>query len=408
MNDESDDELPSNWEEAKTTDGRIFYINHQTQITQWEHPVTNKVKIIPKELPFGWKEIIEKNGNVFYVDEKNKICTTSDPRLAFTKDATTQDSSTQYGHQSNALQILYGIDLSNKTAIITGANTGIGFEIARSLAKHGCQVILACRNMTKGEAACSKILKEQENANVSCRKLDLCSLRNVKQFAEQYRQECLPLHFLILNAGVLNPKFKLTEDGYEEMFQVNYMSQAYLTFGLIQSMLTTNTNSLPRVIAISCESHRVESPGISMLNGIISDRLSPRSSNHFDHLIAYGQSKLCLIMFIAEFRRNYPQIYSVACHPGNAINTDLTRNSYLYRFLVTIARPFSKSLQQAAATPIFCTIMQCVLNEPTIYYNNCYEGSPSSFIYNIKLTEDLWIQTQTMIESAFKKQPLIV
>ncbi|CAF4398471.1 unnamed protein product, partial [Rotaria magnacalcarata] len=63
----------------------------------------------------------------------------------------TKDSSSNFGHQSNALQILYGIDLTNKTAIVTGANTGIGFEIARSLAKHGCQVILACRNMAKGE-----------------------------------------------------------------------------------------------------------------------------------------------------------------------------------------------------------------------------------------------------------------
>ena len=63
---------------------------------------------------------------------------------------------------------------------------------------------------------------------------------------------------LILNAGVLNPNFKLTEDGYEEMFQVNYMSQAYLTFGLIASMLNTKTDSPPRIIAISCESHRME------------------------------------------------------------------------------------------------------------------------------------------------------
>ncbi len=68
-----------------------------------------------------------------------------------------------------------------------------------------------------------------------------------------------PLDLLILNAGVLNPTFKLTEDGYEEMFQVNYLSHMYLTFGLIPSMLTTKTDdSPPRVIAISCESHRVE------------------------------------------------------------------------------------------------------------------------------------------------------
>ncbi|CAF0755651.1 unnamed protein product [Adineta steineri] len=403
MNEKTDNELPANWEAGKTSDGRVFYIDHHTQKTQWEHPITKQIQFIPKELPTGWKEVVEKNGNVVYVDEKNKCFTTGDPQLMFKK-----ESSTNYGHQSSALQILYGIDLSNKTAIVTGANTGIGFEITRSLAKHGCQVILACRNMTKGEAACSKIRKELENANVSCRKLDLCSLRDVKQFAEQYRQERLPLHILVLNAGILNVKFRLTEDGYEEMFQVNYLSQAYLAFGLLAPMLATKTDSPPRIIAISCESHRVESPGISILNGIITDRLSPRSPQYFDHLLAYGQSKLCLIMFIAAFRRNQPQVYAVSCHPGNAINSELTRNSYAYQFLVLLTRPFAKSLQQAAATPIFCTIMKHILNEPTVYYNNCDEGSPSSFVYNIKLIDDLWIQTQTMIELAFKKQPLII
>lgn len=408
MSDESDDELPANWQRAKANDGRVFYINHQTQQTQWDHPITGQVKVISKDLPYGWKEVVDQNGGVYYVDELNHRSTTSDPRLAFPKDATTKDSSQTYGHQSNALQILYGTDLSNKTAIVTGANSGIGFEIARSLAKHGCQVILACRTVTKGEAACAKILKENKNANVSCRQLDLCSLRNVKQFAEQYRQESLPLHYLILNAGILNADFRLTEDGYEEMFQVNYLSQVYLSVGLMSSLISTKTDRPPRIIAISCESHRVDTPGISMSNGILVDRLSPRSPKDFDHLLAYGQSKLCLIMFISEFRRNYPLIYSVACHPGNAINSNLTRNSYLYQFLVLLARPFTKSMQQAAATPVYCTIMQSVLREQTVYYNNCFEGSPSSFVYNQKLTEDLWIKTQTMIELAFKKQPLIV
>ena len=67
-----------------------------------------------------------------------------------------------------------------------------------------------------------------------------------------------PLHLLILNAGVLNTTFKLTEDGYEEMFQVNYLSQVYLALGLIISMLVTKADSPPRIVAISCESHRVQ------------------------------------------------------------------------------------------------------------------------------------------------------
>ncbi|CAF1510627.1 unnamed protein product [Adineta ricciae] len=397
MTDISDnDELPTGWQIGQTSDGRVFYINHQTQKTQWEHPITKKVKVLPKESG-------EKKTNIVFFDEQQKRSATLDLRQTSTKDL---DPS--FGHQSNALQILYGTDLANKTAVVTGANSGIGFEIARSLAKHGCQVILACRNLTKGEAACSKIRTEKEDANISCRKLDLCSLRGVKQFVEQYRQEALPLHLLILNAGVLNTTFKLTEDGYEEMFQVNYLAQTYLAAGLLSSMLVTKSDQPPRIIAISCESHRVESPGISTINGIATDRLSPRSPHHFDHLLSYGQSKLCLIMFIAEFRRNYPQIYSVACHPGNAINSNLTRDSYFYQFLVLLTRPFSKSLQQAAATPIYCAITNRVLKEPTIYYNNCDEGCPSTFVYNHKLTEDLWIQTQSLIELAFRKQPLTV
>ncbi|CAF0904983.1 unnamed protein product [Didymodactylos carnosus] len=235
-----------------------------------------------------------------------------DPRVMFQQDATTQDMTATYSHQSTALQILYGKDLSHKTAVVTGGTTGIGYEIARSLAKHGCQVIIGCRHLSKGEAACKKIRQEQKNINISCRELDLCSLRSVKQFGEKYRQDRLPLHLLILNAGVLKTKFNLTEDGNEEMFQVNYLAQVYLTLSLISVLLTTESKTPPRVVAVSCEAHRVESPGISVTDGIKVDRLSPRSPAYFDHLLAYGQSKLCLIMFIAEFRRNYPPKHIVS------------------------------------------------------------------------------------------------
>ena len=115
-----------------------------------------------------------------------------------------------------------------------------------------------CKRRKKKTSAVYYSFCFQKTAKVSCRQLDLCSLRNVKQFAEQYRQESLPLHYLILNAGILNSDFRLTEDGFEEMFQVNYLAQAYLTFRLILPMTSTKTNRPPRIIAISCESHRVE------------------------------------------------------------------------------------------------------------------------------------------------------
>ncbi|CAF1586140.1 unnamed protein product, partial [Didymodactylos carnosus] len=145
-----------------------------------------------------------------------------------------------------------------------------------------------------------------KNIDISCRELNLCSLRSVKQFSEKYRQDRLPLHLLILNAGILKTKLDLTEDGNEEMFQVNYLAQVYLTMSLLPSLLTTKSKGPTRVVAVSCEAHRVESPGISTVDGIKIERLNSRSPAYFDHLLAYGQSKLCLIMFIAELKRNYP------------------------------------------------------------------------------------------------------
>lgn len=146
-------------------------------------------------MPVGWEKKIEENtGKIIFVDHQNQMTTYSDPRLAFAVEEAEQNVGEvrqRFDASSTALQVLHGRDLNGKLAIITGANTGIGFETARSLALHGCEVIMAGRNKKLTEEAIEKISLEKPLAGSKCRfvELDLASLRSVKEFIAQIKRD---------------------------------------------------------------------------------------------------------------------------------------------------------------------------------------------------------------------------
>ena len=252
---DSEDELPPGWEERVTTEGKVYYANHETQDTQWKHPVTGKKKLVKGELPYGWERKVKEDGTVYFADHVNHKTTYTDPRLAFAEEVkdTPLDFRQKFDGSSTALQILQGRDLSGRFVLITGANCGIGFETARSLALHGATVVMACRNMDSAREKRSEILKERPEATIEILHLDLTSLKSVKEMADIYLDKGWPLHILILNAGVFGLGFSVTDDGYETTFQVNHLAQFYLTRLLTKRMV----DSAPaRIVVVSSESHR--------------------------------------------------------------------------------------------------------------------------------------------------------
>lgn len=159
----------------------------------------------------------------------------------------------RFDANSTAFQILHGQDLSGKVAVITGANTGIGFETARSLAYFGCKVLMACRSKSKTEQAIEKIRLERNSAGERCSyiPLDLCSIQSVKRAADLIKTHVDHIDMLILNAAVFALPHTNTEDGLETIFQVCHLSHFYLC-ELLEDCLRNNS----RVIVVSSESHR--------------------------------------------------------------------------------------------------------------------------------------------------------
>jgi len=216
-------------------------------------------------------------------------------------------------------------DQSGRIAIVTGANTGIGFETAAALAAKNATVVLACRNRQKAEDAMEKIRERTPNSKLEFIELDLASLASVERFAETFRASHDRLDLLINNAGVMIPPFGKTEDGFELQFGCNHLGHFALT-GRLLDLIEATPDS--RVVTVSSMAHRQGKMDFDNLNAEKGYRAMP----------AYGQSKLANLLFTFELQKRLEergsQVLATASHPGWT-GTDLQRHSGLFRFLNT-------------------------------------------------------------------------
>jgi NAD(P)-dependent dehydrogenase (short-subunit alcohol dehydrogenase family) len=197
---------------------------------------------------------------------------------------------------------------AGKTVLVTGANSGIGYQAALELARHGAHVLLGVRDLAKGEAAAQKIHAEVSGAGVEVAELDMASLESIRGFAAGFAKNGYALDLLINNAGVMAlPKREVTADGFERQFGTNHLGHFALTGLLVPSLLKAEA---PRVVTVSSLAHR---------NGKI-DFANLQSEKKYVPWDAYNASKLANLLFALELERRArkaaSKLVSIPVHPG--------------------------------------------------------------------------------------------
>jgi len=200
-------------------------------------------------------------------------------------------------------------DQSGRAVIVTGANSGLGLNTARELARAGAHVVLACRNLDKGEAARAGIAAQVPGAQLELEALDLSSLDSVRSFAQTFRDGHEGLDLLINNAGVMATPRRHTADGFELQLGTNHLGHFTLTAQLLD-MIEGRTDG--RVVTLSSNAHKMGRIAFDNLGG----------ERHYFRWRAYAQSKLANLLFALELDRRLraagSSVKSLAAHPGYA------------------------------------------------------------------------------------------
>lgn len=227
-------------------------------------------------------------------------------------------------------------DINNETSrqgkvgIITGANSGIGYETALELAKKDVTIIMACRDMTAAEKAKNSILVAYPTAQIRTMEIDLSSLQSVRDFAEVFKKNFERLDMLINNAGIMMSPYKVSKDGFENQFATNYIGHFALTGLLIHHLMNTPGS---RVITLSSLSYKWASINFSDLH----------FKKGYNKMKAYGQSKRACLVFAYELNRRLSSLgkltISLAAHPG------LTKSN-LDRHFPALIRPLGNLILQ--------------------------------------------------------------
>lgn len=269
-------------------------------------------------------------------------------------------SQQSFGSRSTTGEVLSGVDLHGKNMIVTGANTGIGFETARALAAAGADVVLACRSQEKGDAAVARIIARHPDARVQSLQLDLGSVVSIKRFCDGLGLDTIDV--LVCNAGLVPSQYRETEEGVEQCVGVCHFGHFVLCKLLLDRILKS---SEPRIVMVSSESHR--SPKTLEFDKF------PLGRGNFSALTAYGQAKLCNVLFANELQRRYGEQGLSACslHPGALITTDIGRNSGFFTVLMKLASPFTKNPDQGASTTVYCAARAGAAEIRGRYFSHC-------------------------------------
>jgi NAD(P)-dependent dehydrogenase (short-subunit alcohol dehydrogenase family) len=275
-----------------------------------------------------------------------------------------------FGHDTTTEEVLQGIDLTGKTALVTGASGGLGAETARALASRGAAVTLAVRNVAKGEDVAESI-RESTGSTVDVVELELDSLPSVRACAESWLGNHGPLNLLINNAGVMACPLARTEAGWELQFATNHLGHFLLTLLLLPAL---RAGAPARIVNLSSGAHR--------FGGVDFDDIH-FERREYDKFVAYGQSKTANILFAVELGRRLEGsgITVNAVHPG-VIVTELGRHltpEDLANFpgAKSVDELRYKTVESGAATSVWAATSPELEGRSGLYCEDCHVAGPA-------------------------------
>jgi NAD(P)-dependent dehydrogenase (short-subunit alcohol dehydrogenase family) len=272
---------------------------------------------------------------------------------------------TPFGVASTAAEVVAGVDLAGKRAIVTGASSGIGIETARALASAGAEVTLAVRDTDAGARTAAEITASTGNAAVPVVELDLADPQSVTAFVAGWRG---PLDLLINNAGVMAiPELQLTPEGWELQFATNHLGHFALAYGLHDALAGAPARA--RIVSLSSRGH-LRSP-------VVFDDIN-FARRPYDPMLAYGQSKTANVLFAVGATRRWAGdgIIANAVHPGAVATTNLSR--YLDPDVLDQIRTSGsyryKTAEQGAATSVLVATWPPLEGIGGRYFQDCNEA----------------------------------
>lgn len=301
--------------------------------------------------------------------------------------------------------------------IVTGANTGLGYEVAKWIAMMGGTVIIACRSEDRAMEAMRRMDKEYkellekgtegltklEELRVEYMHLDLASFQSTKEFVEEFKKSGRKLHVLVCNAGVSKRRFEKTDDGFESTVQVNYLSH-FLLIGQLLPIMKNSGDDDCRIVLVSSDLHKWPKFDVTKMNSG-----DPNNHSLFD---SYGRSKLYQVMqmhCLQRRLRNTP-ISVTSCHPGT-VDTEISRDywdSRAFRALMAINRftGISRTPLEGANTILYAAIEPELKGVSGIYFKDCKSGYTQAAARDETKQEEMWRQTMEFLKEYFTEEEI--
>ncbi|KAG0036608.1 hypothetical protein BGZ82_003984 [Podila clonocystis] len=300
-------------------------------------------------------------------------------------------------------------DLHGKVALVTGANTGLGYATMVSLAGHGAYVIAACRSEQRAMDAIARAKQEIKTKypdaapKIEFLQLDLNDINNSAQAAKNFVNKGLPLHILINNSGIANTPFALSADGIEQQLAVNHVGHFVFTMGLLERIKESQPS---RIVVLSSLAHEAHPKG-----GIDFEAINDeKASSVFQR---YGRSKLANLLFAKALARRLKdeRVYVNITHPGY-VATELNREGEetFGKFLTTIIETMTKVVamkpEVGALTQLYCATSPDIEKKDIrgkYFIPIANELEPNPLAFNEDLQERLWTWTENLVREKLKE-----